>query len=235
MDVGATFLASLRIKSATAANIRRADDASNPKHRSEREAMIIDIFAKRRSQYALGRRDVPSHDQIDLLVRDAVRHAPSAYNAQGSRIVTLFGGEHERLWEIVKTALAAIVDSKSVQQSFKKIDTSFAAGAGTVLFFEDQSVVQTMQRKWPQYAENFPLWSEQSSGMAQFAVWTALAEVGLGASLQHYNPLIDEAVRTEWTLPHCWKLRAQMPLGSNQAAFPDKTFINDEERFRCFS
>ena len=149
--------------------------------------------------------------------------------------MTLFGDEHERLWEIVKSALAAIIDSNSVQKSFEKIDASFAAGTGTVLFFEDQAVIQSMQRQWPQFAMNFPAWSEQSSGMAQFAVWTTLAEVDLGASLQHYNPLIDEAVRTEWKLPLEWSLRAQMPFGSNQGPLPEKTYINDEERFRCFS
>ena len=26
----------------------------------------------------------------------------------------------------------------------------------------------------------------------QFAVWNVLAEQGIGASLQHYNPIIDE-------------------------------------------
>lgn len=31
-------------------------------------------------------------------------------------------------------------------------------------------------------------------GMAEYATWLALTEAGLGASLQHYNPLIDEAV-----------------------------------------
>lgn len=196
--------------------------------------MINNLLVRRRSQYALGRQHILGQDQINRLVRDAVRHAPSPYNCQSSRVVTLFGVEHERLWEIVKSTLAAIVDSKAVQQSFKKINSSFASGTGTVLFFEDQTVIQSMQNNWPQYAENFAVWSEQSSGMAQFAVWMALAEVDLGASLQHYNPLIDDAVKKQWELPHWWTLRAQMPFGSNEGTLPEKTFMNDEERFRCF-
>ncbi|HGN8625353.1 nitroreductase family protein [Pseudomonas aeruginosa] len=196
--------------------------------------MIIDTFAKRRSQYALGRQHAYGQAQIEQIVRDAVRQAPSPFNCQSARVVVLFAGEHERLWAIVKSALAAIVDRESVQLSFDKIDTSFAAGIGTVLFFEDKTVIQSMQRQWPQYAENFPTWSEQSSGMAQFAVWTALAEADLGASLQHYNPLIDEAVRAQWALPHSWSLRAQMPFGSNQGPLPEKAFMKDTERFRSF-
>ena len=50
--------------------------------------------------------------------------------------------------------------------------------------------------------------------MHQLAVWTMLENVGFGASLQHYNPLVDEAVRKEWGLPQTWLLNAQMPFGN---------------------
>jgi predicted oxidoreductase (fatty acid repression mutant protein) len=63
-------------------------------------------------------------------------------------------------------------------------------------------------------------------------VWTALAEAGIGASLQHYAPLIDAEVARTWDVPLSWKLRAQMPFGSNEAPFPDKTFIADDIRFK---
>ena len=35
----------------------------------------------------------------------------------------------------------------------------------------------------------------------------------MGASLQHYNPLIDDEVRRVWNLSDDWKLIAQMPFG----------------------
>ncbi|MCV5410491.1 nitroreductase, partial [Escherichia coli] len=75
---------------------------------------------------------------------------------------------------------------------------SFRAGFGTVLFFEDTDVIKDLQQKFALYADNFPIWSEHATGIAQFAVWTTLAQEKVGASLQHYNPLIDEAVRKEW-------------------------------------
>ena len=50
------------------------------------------------------------------------------------------------------------------------------------------------------YADNFPVWSEHSTAIAQFAVWTALAEANVGASLQHYNPVVDEAAAKEWSI-----------------------------------
>ena len=49
--------------------------------------------------------------------------------------------------------------------------------------------------------------------MLQFAVWTALEEMGLGANLQHYNPLIDEPIKQIFDLPESWDLTAQLVFG----------------------
>ena len=56
-------------------------------------------------------------------------------------------------------------------------------------------------------------------------------ELGLGANLQHYNPLIDEAVAKEWNLPESWKLRGQLVFGSIEAPAGEKTFMDDADRF----
>lgn len=56
----------------------------------------------------------------------------------------------------------------------------------------------------------------------------------IGASVQHYNSLIDDAVRKEWELPTSWLLRAQMPFGSIKQPAGDKAFIDDDIRFRVF-
>ena len=169
--------------------------------------------------------------EAESLIKEAVRHAPSPFNSQSSRAVILFGAESDRLWDIVKNTLREIVPADAFSQTEAKID-GFAAGAGTILFFEDQDVVKSMQDQFPLYADNFPVWSEQSGGMAQFAVWTALANADIGASLQHYNPLIDADVAGTWNIPANWKLRAQMPFGSNEQPFPEKSFMNDEARFK---
>ena len=49
--------------------------------------------------------------------------------------------------------------------------------------------------------------------MHQIVVWTALEIEGFGASLQHYNSLIDDEVKRRWDTPSEWKLIAQMPFG----------------------
>lgn len=192
--------------------------------------MLTGEMKERRTQYALGRNLAISNEEIDALVRTSIRLSPTAFNCQGSRALVLFGEQSDQLWEIAKGALAQVVPSADFGDTEKRID-GLSAGMGTVLFFEDQQVMREFQGKFPTYADQFPVWADQSNGMAQLAVWTALAEVGIGASLQHYNPLIDAPVAAQWSLPETWKLRAQMPFGSHEAPFPDKQFIPDDVRF----
>lgn len=188
---------------------------------------------KRRSQYVLGTDAPLAPAEIDALIRQAIRLAPSSFNSQSSRAVILFGDESRKMWDIARAALQAIVPADGFEATSTKLD-SFAAGVGTVLFFEDQDVVAKLQADFALYADNFPVWSEQASGMAQLAVWTALADAGIGASLQHYNPLIDADVARTWNLPASWKLRAQMPFGAHKAGFGDKAFMDDADRFKTF-
>ena len=71
-------------------------------------------------------------------------------------------------------------------------------------------------------------------GIAQANAWTALEEAGLGANLQHYNPVIDDAVAAEWSIPENWQLRAQLVFGSKESEPNEKEFLSDDERFRVF-
>ncbi|MFT3763520.1 MAG: nitroreductase family protein [Pseudoxanthomonas sp.] len=191
----------------------------------------LEAIGKRRTQYALGRNLPIGRDETIALIKQAIRLSPSAFNSQSSRAVILHGAQSDKFWSLVKDALRKIVPAESFAATEQKLD-GFAAGAGTVLFFEDQDVVANLREQFALYADNFPVWSEHSTGIAQFAVWTTLANAGIGASLQHYNPLVDEAVRKEWGVPANWKLRAQMPFGSNEAPFGEKTFIDDDTRFK---
>lgn len=194
---------------------------------------FLDTIKKRRSQYALGNElPLPTQD-VNELIQEAVRHSPSSFNSQSSRVVILHGDQHQKFWDIVKGELQAIVPAENFGPTEAKIN-SFAAGAGTVLFYEDQDVVKGLQENFALYADNFPIWSEHSTGIAQFAVWTALAAANIGASLQHYNPLPDAKVAAEWNIPASWKLRAQMPFGSHQGEFGEKEFMDNAERFRIF-
>ncbi|MGR4896028.1 nitroreductase family protein [Stenotrophomonas sp. LARHCG68] len=196
-------------------------------------SQAISLFKKRRSQYALGKSLPVSQNDVTHLIKQAVREAPSAFNAQSSRAVILFGAESQKFWERAKDELRKIVPAEAFAATEGKLN-SFAAGTGTVLFFVDTDVVKGLQEQFALYADNFPVWAEQSNGMAQFAVWTALADADIGASLQHYNPLVDQGVREAWGVPAHWTLRAQMPFGSNEAPHGEKTYMEDEARFKVF-
>ena len=61
-----------------------------------------------------------------------------------------------------------------------------------------------------------------------------LEDVGFGASLQHYNPLIDEEVRHTWHLPEEWHLIAEMPFGLPVQGPGDKDFKDLDTRVKVF-
>ncbi|AUM28495.1 nitroreductase family protein [Acinetobacter pittii] len=194
---------------------------------------FLELIKKRRSIYSIGKNLHHTPSEIERLIQEAVKHSPSAFNSQSSRIVILFNESHQNFWNIVLDVLKTIVPAEALAGTEQKIQ-SFAAGAGTVLFFEDQDVIKGLQEQFELYADNFPVWSEHSTAIAQFAVWNVLAEQGIGASLQHYNPIIDEKINAAFDIPAQWKLRAQLVFGSIEGEAGEKAFIEDESRFKTF-
>lgn len=188
----------------------------------------------RRSFYAIGKDVKVSVEDIKNIVEHSVKYVPSAFNSQSARAVVLLGDNHDKLWEIVRETLRKIVPEAAFASTEDRVN-SFKNGYGTILFFEDQAVVKGLQENFPLYQENFPLWSLQSSGMLQFTVWTALEELGLGASLQHYNPLIDDEVKKQWNLPADWRLMSQMPFGQPLATPDPKVFSPLEDRVKVLA
>ena len=171
------------------------------------------LYQNRRSVYALGKNLPISEQEIIEIIDNAVKYSPSAFNSNTAHAVVLLGDNHQKLWDITYAELAKLLPTDEAKATTKgKID-NFAVAYGTILFFEDHNIVKDLQEQFPSYADNFPIWSEQSTGIASFAVWNALAEAGVGANIQHYNPLIDEKVAKEWNIPSNLVLRAQMPFG----------------------
>lgn len=187
----------------------------------------------RRSVYALNKNLPLPAQQVADIIEHTVRHTPSAFNSQSTRVVVLFGAEHDKLWQETKEILRKIVPAENFSATEQRIN-GFQAAAGTVLFFEDQTVVQGLQAQFPQYAENFPIWAEHADAMHQYAVWTTLAAASIGANLQHYNPLIDNTVAQNWHTPESWKLRAQLVFGGIVAPAGEKAVQPLENRFKTY-
>lgn len=171
------------------------------------------LYQNRRSQYVLGKNLPISEQEVIEIIDNAVKYSPSAFNSQSAHVVVLLGDNHQKLWDITYAELAKLLATDEAKVATKAKIDNFAVAYGTILFFEDHNVVKGLQEQFPSYADNFPLWSEQSTGIASFAVWNALAEAGVGANIQHYNPVIDERVAKEWDIPTNLVLRAQMPFG----------------------
>lgn len=196
---------------------------------------FLDLITKRRTIYAIGKNTAQTPEYLTDLIQNAIKQSPSSFNSQSSRAVILFNDASEKFWTLVADKLKAYAkDEESAAKTTAKM-ASFAAGVGTVLFFEDQDVVSGLQEQFSSYADNFPIWAEHSTAIAQFAVWTALHTEGLGASLQHYNPIVDQEVHAEWSIPSNWKLRAQLVFGSVEGEAKDKSYMDDATRFKVFA
>lgn len=194
---------------------------------------FFEAIQGRRTHYQISKDVVVADERVEEIIAEAVTHSPTAFNSQGGRIVLLLGIQHDKLWDITKKELRKIVPADNFAPTAEKID-SFKNGYGTVLYFEDQSIVEGLQKKFPLYKDNFPIWSQQSSGMLQYIIWTALEIEGLGVSLQHYSPLIDDEVKEEWNIPENWKMIGQMPFGKPTGKPQQKEFQPLEERIKIF-
>lgn len=194
---------------------------------------FLTAVADRRSFYSISKEITVPDSRIKEIIDHAVLYTPSAFNCQSTRVVLLLGEHHDQLWDMVKESLRKLVPADNFGPTEEKID-SFKGGYGTILFFEDMTVIEGLQKQFALYKDNFPVWSQQANGMHQFVIWTALEEEGLGVSLQHYNEVVEADMKKALNLPDSWKLIAQMPFGKPTAAPDEKQFLPLEGRVRVF-
>lgn len=195
---------------------------------------LLHFMKQRRTFNRLGKKVIFSRTYLNNLIKEAVRCCPSALNSQSVRVVILTDDAHFKFWHMVKDVQKQILPAHIAESAILKIESCTDA-FGTVLFFEDQDVISALQKKKPLQAHDFVLWSEQTSGMAQFAVWTAISSVGLGASLHHYNPAINEQTTKMLSLPESWEFKAQLTFGSTHESPKDKEREEDETMFKVFN
>ncbi|ULG71639.1 nitroreductase family protein [Macrococcus brunensis] len=185
---------------------------------------------KRRSIYDIKGEVTLSDAKIESILSDIIKHVPSAFNSQSTRLVLLLNDQHAKLWDLTADVLKEKMGTERDFSATEEKLNTFKAGYGTVLFFEDETVVKGLQENFAAYADNFPIWSHHTNAMHQYAVWTAFATENIGASLQHYNGVIDEAVYTAFDIPRDWKLVAQMPFGTIGTQADAKEFKPVEDR-----
>ena len=160
---------------------------------------LSQLYEQRRSIYQIEKSDDVFEEDIVALVQNCVKYCPSAFNCQAGRVVVLFNQYNQNFWNLVLQKLEQIVPAENFAKTKEKV-SSFQKGIGTILFFEDNDVIEKMQKQFDLYKQNFPIWSQQSSGMMQYMIWLALAEKKLGATVQHYNELIEQDIKNELKL-----------------------------------
>lgn len=174
-------------------------------------ASLISLLKGRRSIYALTNQSPIPNSKIEEIVQQVLLYTPSAFNTQSTRILILFGDNHRKLWDITKQTLQPLVPAEQAAQTEAKLG-AFQSAYASILFFEDPRPYAPLGG-FKMYADQFPGWRQQTNGMHQLLTWTALSNEGLGANLQHYNPVIDDEVKKTWSVDKEWELVAQLVIG----------------------
>ncbi|PFK42038.1 nitroreductase [Bacillus cereus] len=188
---------------------------------------LKEAIVNRRSIRKVTKNATITKERIHEVLKTAL-HAPTSFNMQSGRMVVLMDAEHEKFWDIVKETLRVRVPAENFEATVERLK-GFRDGVGTVLFFENQATVQQMQENAPLYKEQFPFWSHQGNAMLQHTVWMLLSAEGIGASLQHYNPIVDAQVKETWNIPAEWSLVGQMPFGEPNEQPGERTFLPTED------
>ncbi len=189
---------------------------------------MIESIKKRRSQYNL---TSENFDEKELFkdFKEIIRTAPSSFNSLNQRIYILTGENHNKMWDITLEELKKVSPNEEAFAMTKKKIDGFKQAYGTILFYEDLDIVRGLQNKFPLYKDNFPSWSVQQNAMLQVNFWNTISSHGYGASLQHYNPLIDERLSQEFNIPKSYKLIAQMPFGVIKEEAKIKQAMQDQQ------
>lgn len=186
----------------------------------------VETLHKRRSYYVIGDDVTLKKDEIVKTIQDVVELSPHAFNTKSTRVAVVLGEKNKQLWDLIYDVFEGAV-------AREKID-SFKAGYGTVLYYYEKLDIEKLQEQYPPYAQNFPWWTAQALGMLQLSVWNALRDIGLGASLQHYNPVIDEKLREFLNIPEGWVLNAQMPFGEIKLEPEERVKEDISQRVKIF-
>ena len=188
-----------------------------------------DILKQRRSIYILND-DLPvSFDEVANRIKEAISLSPTAFMMQDIHALILTGDNHKKLWDlIVYDTLQKIVPPEPFKRTEVKLQT-FGQAYGAILLFRDLDAVEQMKKDYATYADEMDGWSWQDLGIAMVNIWNSLAEINVGANIQHYNPLIDDEIKATWGVPDSYQLVGQMAFGGIVSRPGDKERKSGDE------
>lgn len=83
---------------------------------------FLDAVQARRTVYALSKSSPISNDRIVELVNFAVKHCPSSFNSQSTRALVVLGDHHDKVWQIAKDKIKAIVPAENWPASEQRLN-----------------------------------------------------------------------------------------------------------------
>lgn len=190
-----------------------------------KETPFLEAVIARRSNYKLSTKSTISDSRIEEILKTTLENAPSTFGSYTTRLILLLRDEHFKFWDLVIEIVKSVTPPEQFNTHTKARLEGFRNSYGTVLYFEDPENTIKLQERFAFAKDHFPVWEHHTSAIHQFIIWTAFTDEGLGANLQHYNPLIDEKVKAEWNIPATWSLVAQMPFGTPTAPPNPKSVV----------
>ena len=95
---------------------------------------FIDTLKARRTIYALSHESPVPDSKIQELVTDAIKHVPSSFNSQSTRLVVVLGDEHTKLWDMISDVYKAMLPADKFEHFNGRV-MGFRGGYGTVSLF----------------------------------------------------------------------------------------------------
>ncbi len=195
---------------------------------------LINSIEKRRTHFTIEK--APNLDEDALIndIKGVVNHSPSPFNTQHQTVYVALNEYHDKVWDIIIDSIQSTTSSKRYEKLKDKIE-GFKEGHGTILFFDNTLHIEDLKQRFSKVKDRFETWMHQAQGMTQINVWNLMGKYDLVASLQHYNPKIDDKIKKLFNIPSFMTLQAQMPFGKQKGPLKGKDFKPIEDRFKVFS
>jgi predicted oxidoreductase (fatty acid repression mutant protein) len=143
---------------------------------------------------------------------EAVRLTPAAYNLPPWRVV-LVQERRAALWAEIEHGFREHLDGDRLDRYLERLE-GFASGVAVAMIFEDRAIERELREERGAESEVANSFVHQALGMAQLALWLAIAAEGLVTSLQHWDHLVGPRLAHFAGLPaERFRLVSIMPIG----------------------
>ena len=110
---------------------------------------FLEALKQRRSYYNLEATSSIPDSTLQQIIESIVLHTPTAFNTQTGRIVILTKEAHKRVWSRIKEVYLPTLGSEEEKETAGKKMDMFGSAYGSLLFFEDESIIEAMYEKMP--------------------------------------------------------------------------------------